>query len=82
MTSSTAGAERDRAKALLRESIATLEGLNKAVAQGNLATLLTDEGKLAEALATHEAVYRTFEEVGARQQMAAVLNADKHRLQA
>ena len=47
---------------------------NKAVAQGNLATLLMDEGKLAEALATYEAVYRTFEAMGARQQMAAVLN--------
>ena len=54
--------ERDRAKALLRGSIETLEGGNKAVAQGNLATLLMDEGKLAEALATYEAVYRTFEE--------------------
>ncbi len=32
-----------------------------------------EEGKLAEALATYEAVYRTFEEAGARQQMAAVL---------
>ena len=47
--------ERDRAKALLRGSIDTLEGGNKAVAQGNLATLLKDEGKLAEALATYEA---------------------------
>ena len=56
--------ERDRAKALLRGSIETLEGFNKAVAQGNLATLLKDEGKLAEALATYEAVYRTFEAAG------------------
>ena len=46
---------RDRAKALLAESIATLEGGNKAAAQSNLATLLMDEGKLAEALATYEA---------------------------
>jgi tetratricopeptide (TPR) repeat protein len=66
--------ERDRAKALLRGSIETLEGGNKAVAQGNLATLLTDEGKLDEALATYQAVYRTFEALGARQQMAAVLS--------
>ncbi len=29
--------ERDRAKGLLRRSIASLEGFNKAVAQGNLA---------------------------------------------
>ena len=65
--------QRDRAKALLRESIATLEGPNQAVAQGNLASLLQDEGQLAEALATYEAVYQTFQEAGARQQMAAAL---------
>jgi tetratricopeptide (TPR) repeat protein len=65
--------ERDRAKALLRGSIETLEGPNKAVAQGNLATLLKDEGKLDEALATYQEVYRTFEALGAKQQMAAVL---------
>jgi tetratricopeptide (TPR) repeat protein len=65
--------ERDRAKALLRGSIGTLEGFTKAVAQGNLANLLQEEGKLAEALATHEAGYRTFEADGAKQQMAAAL---------
>lgn len=66
--------QRDRAKALLRGSIATLEGtFGLAVAQGNLATLLTDEGKLDEALATYEAVYATFEALQARQQMAVVL---------
>jgi tetratricopeptide (TPR) repeat protein len=65
--------ERDRAKALLRGSIETLESGNKAVAQGNLATLLREEGKLAEALATYEAVYRTFEAAGARQNATSVL---------
>jgi tetratricopeptide (TPR) repeat protein len=65
--------ERDRAKALLRGSIETLEGFSKAAAQGNLATLLREEGKLVEALATHEEIYRTFQEAGARQQMAAAL---------
>jgi tetratricopeptide (TPR) repeat protein len=65
--------ERDRAKALLRGSIETREGGNQAVAQGNLATLLMDEGKLDEALATYQEVYRTFEALGAKQQMAAVL---------
>jgi tetratricopeptide (TPR) repeat protein len=65
--------QRDRAKALLAESIATLEGGNKAVAQTNLASLMIDEGKLAEALTTYEAVYQTFQESGARRQMAAVL---------
>jgi tetratricopeptide (TPR) repeat protein len=53
--------ERDRAKALLRGCIETVESANKAVAQSNLATLLAEEGKLAEAL-------------GAKQQMAAVLS--------
>jgi tetratricopeptide (TPR) repeat protein len=65
--------ERDRAKALLRGSIETLEGGDKAIAQGNLATLLMDEGKLDEALATYQAVYRTFEALGAKQQMAGAL---------
>ena len=72
--------ERDRAKALLRGSIETLEGANKAVAQGNLATLLKDEGKLAEALATCEEVYRMFEAAGAKQQMAAVLSTNGYHL--
>jgi tetratricopeptide (TPR) repeat protein len=65
--------ERDRAKALLRGSIATLEGFTKAVAQGNLATLLQQEGKLGEALAIHEELFTTFEALDAKQQMAAVL---------
>jgi tetratricopeptide (TPR) repeat protein len=65
--------QRDRAKALLRGSIETLQSGNKAVAQGNLANLLIDEGKLDEALATCQEVYRTFEALGARQQMAAAL---------
>ena len=34
--------------------------LNRAVAQGNLATLLQDEGRLAEALQVYEEVYQTF----------------------
>ena len=71
--------QRDRAKALLAESIATLEGGNRAVAQGNLANMLEEEGKLAEALATHEAVYQTFQEAGARSQMAVALGANGHR---
>ena len=65
--------QRDRAKALLRESIATREGLSQAIAQSNLAMLLLEEGKLAEALATGEAVYQTFQEAGARRQMAEAL---------
>ena len=65
--------QRDRAKALLAESIATLEGPNKAVAQNNLASLLLDEGKLVEALVTYKAAYRMFGADGARQQMATTL---------
>jgi tetratricopeptide (TPR) repeat protein len=65
--------QRDLTKSLLRESIATREGGNKAVAQGNLATLLVDEGRLDEALATYEEVYHTFEELGAKTNMAVAL---------
>jgi tetratricopeptide (TPR) repeat protein len=65
--------ERDRAKALLRGSIATREGFAKAVAQGNLASLLKDEGHLDEALAIHEGLYTTFEALEAKQQMAVAL---------
>ncbi len=73
--------ERDRAKALLRGSIETLKGGNQAVAQTNLATLLKDEGKPDEALATYQAVYRTFEVLGGKQQMAAALNMQSQVLQ-
>jgi tetratricopeptide (TPR) repeat protein len=65
--------QRDLAKSLLRESIATLEGFSKAVTQGNLATLLKNEGRLSEALATYKEVYQTFEGLAARPQMASVL---------
>ena len=39
-----------------------------------------DEGKLVEALATYEVVYRTFEAAGARQQMAATLGQISYHL--
>jgi len=65
--------QRDAAKALLRRSIDSREGFARAVAQGNLATLLKDEGRLAEALATYEQAYQTFAVLGARRQMAGVL---------
>ena len=54
-------------------------GFHPAVAQGNLATLLMEEGKLAEALATYEAVYRTFQEAGARQSDGRGAGADRQR---
>lgn len=66
--------QRDLAKSLLRDSIASpILATSKAVAQGNLATLLVEEGKMDEALVTYQEVYRTFEELDAKQQMAAVL---------
>ncbi len=66
--------ERDRAKALLRGMIDTFEGPNKAVAQGNLATLLAQEGKLHEALAIHEAEQDVYRQFGANQPLAANLS--------
>jgi tetratricopeptide (TPR) repeat protein len=73
--------QRDAAKALLRRSIDSREGFARAIAQGNLATLLTDEGRLAEALATYEQVYQTFAALGAKQQMGATLNMQSQVLQ-
>jgi len=67
--------QRDLAKALLRDSIASpIMATSKAMSQGNLATLLKDEGRSDEALTTYQDVYRTFEERGAKQQMAATLS--------
>ena len=65
--------QRDLAKSLLRESIAQQEGYGKAVAQGNVASLLMDEGRLDEVLATYEEVYHTFEELGKKRDMAVAL---------
>ncbi len=65
--------QRDLAKGLLHRSIETLDGPNRAVARMNLATMLKDEGRLAEALATYEKVYEIFVALDARQQMASVL---------
>ncbi len=66
--------QRDAAKALLRRSIDTLEGGNRAAAQGNLATLLKDEGHLQAVLQTYEQVYQTFDALDAQPQMAVVLS--------
>jgi len=66
--------QRDLAKGLLRESIATLDGFTQAVARGDLASLLKDEGRLDEALAIYEEVYSTFRTLGAKKQMAAMLS--------
>ena len=66
--------EFDRAKALLRGSIDTLEGGNKAVTQGNLTQLLIEEGKLEEGLVNSQEAYRIFEAMGAKRQMTTALN--------
>ncbi len=73
--------ERDRAKGLLRRSINSLAGFTQAVAQGNLATLLQDEGKLAEALATYQEVYDTFNHIGQLQNAATSLELQATVLQ-
>jgi tetratricopeptide (TPR) repeat protein len=74
--------QRDLAKSLLRRSIETLESdSDRAVAQGNLATMLKNEGWLEEALATYEQVYETFAALDAKQQMAATLNMQSQALQ-
>ena len=65
--------ERDRAKGLLRRSIASRIGFSKAVAQGNLANMLQQEGKLAKALEIHQELYETFAALDAKRQMAASL---------
>lgn len=66
--------ERDRAKGLLRRSIYSLEGFHRAVVRGNLANILQNEGKLAEALAIHQELYETFAAIDAKQQMGASLS--------
>ncbi|CAG0927451.1 hypothetical protein TFLX_00468 [Thermoflexales bacterium] len=66
--------QRDLAKTLLRRSVDSLDGPNRAVAQSNLAKLLVDEGRLAEALQVYEEVYRTFIALDAKSQIAAVLS--------
>lgn len=65
--------QRDQAKALLQRSIATRQPNGRAVAQGNLATLLQEEGQLIEALAIYQELLQTFTTLNAPQQTAATL---------
>ncbi|MCK6619315.1 MAG: tetratricopeptide repeat protein [Calditrichaceae bacterium] len=55
---------RETAKTLLRRSIASLEGFNQYVAKGNLASLLDQEGKWQEALATYQECIEYFANIG------------------
>lgn len=66
---------RETAKTLLRRSIASLEGFSQYVAKGNLASLLNDEGKWQEALATYQECVEYFEKSGAKQQLAPTISA-------
>jgi tetratricopeptide (TPR) repeat protein len=67
--------QRDLAKSLLRRDIDSLESaFTRAVAQGNLATLLKNEGRLVEALQVYEDVYQTFATLDAKLNMAATLS--------
>lgn len=61
---------RELAKALLRQSIASLQGFSKYVALGNLATLLNDEGKWQQALKTYQQCIEYFEKSGNKQNAA------------
>ncbi|MAT95845.1 MAG: hypothetical protein CL608_01660 [Anaerolineaceae bacterium] len=67
--------ERDRAKGLLRRSIASLEGGHQVVAQGHLANLLQEEGALTEALELCEAGLDFYREKKAYGYLAARLGA-------
>ncbi len=73
--------QRDLAKGLLRRDIEAIEGFNRAVAQSNLANMLKEEGRLAEALATYEQVYETFAALDEKENMAVALNMQGQVLQ-
>jgi len=64
---------RDLAKELLKKSIESLEGGNKYVALGNLATWINDEGKWEEALKIFKECLEFFRQIGAKPQIATVI---------
>lgn len=64
---------RETAKTLLRRSIASLKGFSQYVAKGNLASLLNDEGKWQEALATYRECIEYYESVGEKKNVAVGL---------
>ena len=65
---------REAAKALLRQSIASLEGYKKYLAKDNLATLLSEEGKWQEALTTYQESIDYYESIDAKQNIAVGLS--------
>ena len=64
---------RELLKELLKKSIDSLEGGNKYVAMGNLATLLNMEGKWQEALDTYQKCLEFFRSIDAKSQMATAI---------
>jgi tetratricopeptide (TPR) repeat protein len=69
---------REIAKELLKKSTDSLEGFNKYVAVGNLASLLNEEGKWQEALNTYQECLNFFKQIDAKSQMAGVISQQAH----
>jgi tetratricopeptide (TPR) repeat protein len=65
---------RELAKELLKKSIDSLEGFNKYVAMGNLATLLNEEGKWQEALNTAQECFEFFKSIDDKSNMATAIS--------
>ena len=65
---------RELAKELLKKSIDSREEPGKYVAVGNLATLLSEEGKWQEALNTYQECLDFFKQKNAKPQMASVIS--------
>jgi len=64
---------RDLTKALLRRNVATLTGIDRAVALSKLANHLVEDNHLNEALAAYEVAHQIFATHGALEQMAQIL---------
>ena len=64
---------RELLKELLKKSIYSLEGPNRYVAMGNLASLLNEEGKWRDALNTHQECLEFFRSIDAKSQMASAI---------
>lgn len=77
----SARGEDDQARDLLRESIASLNGLEQAYAKGNLANLLTLHKEYDEALSLHREVQEVFEEKDQLAMVATSLNMQAQCLQ-
>ncbi|MCK4733200.1 MAG: tetratricopeptide repeat protein, partial [Methanophagales archaeon] len=65
---------RELLKELLKKSIDSLEGPNRYVAMGNLASLLNEEGKWQDALDIHQECLEFFRSKDAKSQMATAIS--------